>query len=167
MLPYTYIALFSTATIDERATMLPYTYIACLIRLLLFFFVCCLFFLYFCAVSNWHAGCLARTLNKRKKWIKCRAGIFMAVQVTRIRVGRPKNRSSAPDFPFSCVQTESEVHPILGAFAKLRKRTISFAMSARPSICPHLRTRLPLDGFSWSLMYAYSSKNCRENSRFI
>jgi len=39
------------------------------------------------------------------------------------------------------------VIPFLGAFAKLRKATISFDMSVRP-----LRTtRLSLDGFSWEL----------------
>jgi len=40
----------------------------------------------------------------------------------------------------------------LSAFAKLRKATISFVMSLRPSVClsvcPHGTTRLPLDGFS-------------------
>jgi hypothetical protein len=36
----------------------------------------------------------------------------------------------------------------LGAFAKLRRATIRFVMSVRPSICPHGTTRLPLDGFS-------------------
>jgi len=35
----------------------------------------------------------------------------------------------------------------LGAFMKLRKVTISFTMSVRPSVRPH-RTRLPLQGFS-------------------
>ena len=41
---------------------------------------------------------------------------------------------------------------LLGAFAKLRKATISFVMSVRlffsPSVCPHGTTRLPLDSFS-------------------
>ena len=32
--------------------------------------------------------------------------------------------------------------------AKLRKATISFVRSVRPSVCPHGTTRLPLDGFS-------------------
>ena len=31
--------------------------------------------------------------------------------------------------------------------AKLRKATISFIMSVRPSVYPHTTTRLPLDGF--------------------
>ena len=35
----------------------------------------------------------------------------------------------------------------LGAFAKLRKATISFVMCARPSVRPHATTWLPLDGF--------------------
>ena len=40
----------------------------------------------------------------------------------------------------------------LGAFAKLRKATISFVMSVCLSVCPHRSTRLPLDGFWWNLM---------------
>ena len=36
----------------------------------------------------------------------------------------------------------------LVAFAKLRKATISFVMSAPLSVCPYGTTRLPLDGFS-------------------
>jgi len=48
-------------------------------------------------------------------------------------------------------------HPILGAFAKLRKATISLVMSICPSVRPSLclfvyplgTTQLPKDGFSW------------------
>ena len=47
----------------------------------------------------------------------------------------------------------------IGTFAKLRKSTISFVMSVRP--------HLPLDGFSWNLIFEYFSKICRENSSFI
>jgi len=46
-------------------------------------------------------------------------------------------------------------HPVLGAVAKLRKATIRFYMSARPSVRPSVRMpfcppgtlRLSLDGF--------------------
>ena len=38
--------------------------------------------------------------------------------------------------------------PVLGAFAKLRKATISFVMSVRLPVRRHGTTRLPLDGFS-------------------
>ena len=41
----------------------------------------------------------------------------------------------------------------LGAFAKLRKATISFVMPVRLSVRPHRTTRLPLDGFSWNLIF--------------
>jgi len=44
---------------------------------------------------------------------------------------------------------------IVGAFAKLRKTTISFVMS----VCPHT-TRLPLDGFSLNLTFWNFSKIC-------
>ena len=36
-----------------------------------------------------------------------------------------------------------------------------------PSVCPHVTTRLPLDGFSWNLISEYFSNICRENSSFI
>ena len=54
----------------------------------------------------------------------------------------------------------------LRAFAKLRKATISFVMSVRPSlpsVCPHGTTGLQLDGFSLNVMLEYFSKkkNCR------
>ena len=41
------------------------------------------------------------------------------------------------------------------AFVKLRKATISFDMFVCPSICPHGTTRLPLDGFSWILVFEH------------
>ena len=36
----------------------------------------------------------------------------------------------------------------VGAFAKLRKATVSFVMSVVMSVCPHGTTRLQQDGFS-------------------
>ena len=35
------------------------------------------------------------------------------------------------------------------------------------SVRLHETTQLPLDGFSWNLIFAYSSKTCRENSSLI
>jgi hypothetical protein len=37
-------------------------------------------------------------------------------------------------------------------------------MSVRLSVRPHGTTRLPLDGFSWNLIFEDFSKICRENS---
>jgi len=37
---------------------------------------------------------------------------------------------------------------LFGAFAKLRKASVSFVVCVRPSVCPHGKTRLPLEGFS-------------------
>ena len=51
----------------------------------------------------------------------------------------------------------------LGALAKLRKATVGFVISVRPSVCPHGTTRLLLDGLSRNLIFEYFSKNCREN----
>jgi len=50
----------------------------------------------------------------------------------------------------------------LGAFAKLRKATISCVISSRQ----HATTRLPLEGFQWNLIFEYFSKVWRESSRF-
>jgi hypothetical protein len=54
----------------------------------------------------------------------------------------------------------------LGAFANWRKATICFVTCIRQSVhlCvrPHGTTRLPLDGFSWNLMFKYFSKTSVE-----
>jgi len=42
----------------------------------------------------------------------------------------------------------SRLETFLGASEKLRKATVSFDMSVRPSVRPHGTTRLPLDLFS-------------------
>jgi len=54
-----------------------------------------------------------------------------------------------------------------GAFAKLRKTTISFVMPVRPSDRPQGTTRFPLDGFSWNFTLEHFPKICRENLSFI
>jgi len=55
---------------------------------------------------------------------------------------------------------------LLGAFAKLQKEAISSVMSVCLSVCTRGTTRLPLNGFSWNLMWVFL-KICLENSRFI
>ena len=55
----------------------------------------------------------------------------------------------------------------LGALAKLRKATVSFIMSVRPSVRLHGTTELPLDGFLWNSIYQNCSKICREYTSFI
>jgi len=47
---------------------------------------------------------------------------------------------------------------LLGAFAKLRKGTICFIMF----LSPHRITQLPLDGFSWNLIFEYFFKICQK-----
>jgi len=42
---------------------------------------------------------------------------------------------------------------VLGAFEKLRNETMTFVVS----VLPHGTTRLPLDGFSWNLIFEYFS----------
>jgi len=55
----------------------------------------------------------------------------------------------------------------LGPFAKLRKATFNFVMSALPSFRPHGLSRLSLDGFSRKFIFDYFSKTCWEKSNFI
>jgi hypothetical protein len=50
---------------------------------------------------------------------------------------------------FRCIVDKSRVNRFLGAFAKLRKATISFVMSVRA----HGKTWLPVDGFWWNLVF--------------
>jgi len=71
-------------------------------------------------------------------------------------------RSSKSQLP-----QERQSHRFLGAFAKLRKATISFVMTARLSVHPHGTTGLSLDGLSWDLIFEYFSKICRENPSLI
>ena len=47
---------------------------------------------------------------------------------------------------YSCLQNPRIVSS--GSFANLRKATIAFAVSIRPSVRPHGTIRLPLDGVS-------------------
>ena len=54
----------------------------------------------------------------------------------------------------------------LGAFAKLRKATISFVMSVFRSVRTK-KTWLPLDWVSLNFISEYFSKICRENSSFV
>jgi hypothetical protein len=56
---------------------------------------------------------------------------------------------------------------VLEEFAKLRKSTLCYVMSLRLSVRPHGTNRLPLDGFSWNLIFGEFSKIYRENSIFI
>ena len=67
---------------------------------------------------------------------------------------------------WDCVPCEVHhrlMNQFLDRFEKLRKATVSFAMSVRP----HRTTWLQLDGFSWNLIFEDFMKICRENSSFI
>ena len=58
--------------------------------------------------------------------------------------------------------------PFLPLIVK-RVRTIakSFVMSLYLAVRPHATTRLPLDGFSWNLVFEYFSKICSDNTSSI
>ena len=70
----------------------------------------------------------------------------------------PKRPSPFPITPFTFI-----IGPFflfLGAFIE---STLSFVMS----VCPHGTTRLPLDGFSWNLVFEKFLKICLQNSSYI
>jgi hypothetical protein len=54
-----------------------------------------------------------------------------------------------------------------GASAKLRKTTISFVMSACPSVRPHGTTRLPRYGFGCKLILSFFLENLRRKFTFM
>jgi len=47
----------------------------------------------------------------------------------------------------------SRQRQFLGAFEKFRKATVTFVMSIRTSVRPHLTTWLQLKRFSWNFIY--------------
>jgi hypothetical protein len=63
-------------------------------------------------------------------------------------------------------QEKATIFLFLGAFAKLRKATITLVMFC-PAVRPHLTPRLPLDGFSRNLIFEYFPNICRGNSILI
>jgi hypothetical protein len=58
------------------------------------------------------------------------------------------------------------IYVFWGAVAKLRKATICFVTSVRPSVCPHGKTPITLGGFSWNLIFYYFSKNLSRKFQF-
>jgi len=82
----------------------------------------------------------------------------------------PPEQNSWVRHRLRCLYSESsKTRFFLGAFAKFRKVTIRFVMSANPSVFPPARMeqiRLPLDGFSRNFIFEHFSKICREKFRF-
>jgi hypothetical protein len=71
--------------------------------------------------------------------------------VSEIDTDTDTSTANLPSFHSGrCVGRNSlcDVNCFLGVLAKLRKATISYVMSVRPSLLPHGTTRLTLDGFS-------------------
>jgi len=62
----------------------------------------------------------------------------------------------------STTLTTAEPVTILGSFAKLRKATYSIVMS----VCPHGITWLPLDWFSWNLVFEYFFENISRKYKY-
>jgi hypothetical protein len=60
-----------------------------------------------------------------------------------------------------------ELDSFLDAFTALRKATVTFVMSACPSIRPHGMTRLPLDGFFMKRFISYILENLSRKLKFL
>lgn len=67
-----------------------------------------------------------------------------------------------------CYFIIDQLTAIFSAFKKFRKVIIIFVMSVSPSVlCTYGRTRLPLERFSWNMVFAYFPKVSGENLSFI
>jgi len=56
----------------------------------------------------------------------------------------------------SCHYATKQTKPCMQFLdATLRKATMSFVMIVRLAVCPNVTTRLPLDEFSWKLIFVY------------
>jgi len=56
---------------------------------------------------------------------------------------------------------------LLGAFAKLRKATVSFVKSVCSSVCPHGTTRLLPDGLSLNFIFECVLKKLSRKLKFL
>jgi len=72
--------------------------------------------------------------------------------------------STCTSKPVSLLAT-TKAAALLGAFARLRKATVSLVTFVCPSL-RHGTTRLPLNGFSWNLIYMPTFRKSVENSGF-
>ena len=97
-------------------------------------------------------------LTRLQDWQKSRKAVTLFVRreltASYSRTARAVYRSSWRNLGAGCGRN-------LGAFAKLRKATLSFVISVRPSVCLSVcaqgTTRFPLDGFSWNFIFEYFS----------
>jgi hypothetical protein len=79
--------------------------------------------------------------------------VFLNRQSTHSLAGGRVNLHKQKKFCFKM----NDTLPLIGDSAKLRKGTIRFVMSVRPSFCLSVcltgTPRLPLEGFSWNLKF--------------
>jgi len=88
-----------------------------------------------------------------------RTDMTKPIVILRNFANAPKNSTFCPHSVLYWFQNKQRLFPytaltdwFLGAHEKLRKATICFVMLVNLSVLPHGTIRLPLDGFSWSLM---------------
>jgi len=83
-------------------------------------------------------------------------GRFCQVSGRRLASRTSQIRTTSTRCTRSTKHLEATFRSFLGKFAKFRKATISFVRSVRPSAW---RTRFPLDGFSWNLIWVFFRKS--------
>jgi hypothetical protein len=86
----------------------------------------------------------------------------------KISVGCLLHHSQQPrrNFEVSATTLYHRYIQLLGSFRKIAKSDYCLRLVS-PSVLPRGKTRLPLDVFSWSLIFEFCSKICRDNSSFI
>jgi hypothetical protein len=112
---------------------------------------------------NWNLG-TTEILNMSLSYIFCGGTKYSTLNLsphTDIHITRRKRQSDI-------------IHLItklnlwfLEAFAKLQTANFIFVMSVRLSVCLHGTSQLPLDEYSWNLIFEDLSKIRRGNSSFI
>jgi len=86
----------------------------------------------------------------------------------KISVGCLLHHSQQPrrNFEVSAATLYHRCIQLLGSFRKIAKSDYCLRLVS-PFVLPRGKTRLPLDGFSWSLISEFCSKIYRDNSSFI
>ena len=124
------------------------------------------------ALTCWNPQGLFRPAERLSYCYLCSYPL-MSSEICFCPFHRKNNRHHDKMLFFACKlrKTDQRVRSFLGAFAKLRKATLSFVMSVRPSVClsvgPHGTFQRLKDGFSWNFIYQYFSKICQENESSI
>jgi hypothetical protein len=116
----------------------------------------------------WDSQCLGRgSILTLRFFTSHKSELIHIVDLLQRQTATAWSGVSAVKLSFSCISFKQVILCFLGAFTELWKETTeSSCRSVCPSVLPHGTTRLPLDGFSWNLIFEYFSKISCGNSSF-